>query len=277
MNGDGALLSVRDLHCRRGGREVLAGIGFDLHAGEVLGVLGANGSGKSTLLATVAGELALGGGHAALAGRHLAEWKIEALARRRALLPQSPSLSFDLDVRSVVGMGAYPFPALGPAELGTLVRRALTLADAQPLLERSYLALSGGEQQRVQFARVLVQALAARSAAEGRLLLLDEPTSSLDPRHQLLLLGTVATLARDEGLAALVVLHDVNLAAQWCDRLLLLADGSAAALGPPAEVLTSQALQRVYGVAAQVIPHPLRAGVPLVLFDAAAGAAVGAA
>jgi iron complex transport system ATP-binding protein len=269
MKEDGALLSVRDLQCRRGGREVLAGVGFDLRAGEVLGVLGANGSGKSTLLATVAGELPLGGGRVALAGRHLAEWKVEALARRRALLPQSPSLSFDLDVRTVVGMGAYPFPALSPAELDTLVRRALTLADAQLLLDRRYLALSGGEQQRVQFARVLVQALSARGVAEDRLLLLDEPTSSLDPRHQLLLLGTVATLARDEGLAALVVLHDVNLAAQGCDRLLLLAGGSAVALGTPAEVLTPASLQRVYGVAARVFPHPLRAGLPLVLFGAA--------
>lgn len=266
MTTGAPLLSVRGLRCQRGCRAVLVGIGFELRAGEVLGVLGANGSGKSTLLATLAGELPAGGGEAALDGRPLAAWQVEALARRRALLPQSPSLSFDLDVRTVVGMGAYPFPALGSAELAPLVQRALALADALPLLERRYLALSGGEQQRVQFARVLLQALAARAPGESRLLLLDEPTSSLDPRHQLLLLGTVAALARDEGLAALVVLHDVNLAAQWCDRLLLLADGAAAALGAPAEVLTPECLQRVYGVAAQVIAHPLRAGLPLVVF-----------
>ncbi|MGB6054250.1 MAG: hemin ABC transporter ATP-binding protein, partial [Burkholderiaceae bacterium] len=170
-------------------------------------------------------------------------------------------------VREVVAMGAYPFPELSPAGHEALLRHALRQADAAGLAGRRYLDLSGGEQQRVQFARVLAQVLAAREAAQYRALLLDEPTSNLDPRHQLLLLRTVRSLARSEGIAALVVLHDVNLAAQWCDRLLLLAHGRSVALGAPAEVLTPQRLEQVYALTARVLPHPLHGDTPLVVFE----------
>ena len=254
--------------CHRGARQILSGIDLELRPGEVLGVLGANGAGKSTLLATLAAELPSSEGRLELDGRALADWAPQALARRRAVLPQSPSLGFDLSVRDVVAMGAYPFPEIDPAAHAALLREALAQADAMALADRRYLGLSGGEQQRVQFARVLVQVLGARAAGEYRVLLLDEPTASLDPRHQLLLLRTVQALARAQGIAALVVLHDVNLAAQWCDRLLLLAGGRMVAQGTPAEVLTPCALEQVYEMPASVLPHPLLAHAPLVVFSA---------
>jgi len=260
------MLVADRLDCARDGRTVLAGVSLTLSPGEVLGVLGANGAGKSSLLATLAGELSPGGGVASLDGRPLAAWSARALARRRAVLPQSPSLVFDLDVRVVVGMGAYAFEELPPRDVEALVSHALALADATAFADRRYGALSGGEQQRVQFARVVVQLLAGRASGEGRVLFLDEPTASLDPRHQHDLLRTARGLAREEGAAVFVVLHDVNLAAAWCDRLLLLADRRPAALGTPAEVITPALLRVVYSVDAQVLPHPDAPGEPLVVF-----------
>ncbi len=195
-----------------------------------------------------AGELEASGGAVTLDARPLREWKPAALARRRAVLPQSASLGFDLSVREVVAMGAYPFPELSPGDEAALTARALGLADATPLGMRRYLGLSGGEQQRVQFARALVQVLAARAPGQYRVLFLDEPISSLDPRHQLRLLQAVRTLSREEGLAVLVVLHDVNLAARWCDRLLLLSNGCTVAHGTPVDVLTPPNLEIVYAL-----------------------------
>lgn len=262
------MLQAITLDCGRGARAVLRGISLDLRAGEVLGVLGANGAGKSTLLATLAGELAPAGGAVQLQGRALAQWDARALARVRAVLPQSPALAFDLGVDDVVRMGGYPFPELSPSALQALADHALTLADAHHLASRSYAVLSGGEQQRVQFARVVVQLLACRGADDYRALLLDEPTASLDPRHQMALLGAVRQLTRAHDVAALVVLHDVNLAAGWCDRILLLGQGQAQALGAPREVLTEPHLQAVYGLPAQVLDHPGQPDQPWVLFRA---------
>lgn len=263
------MIVTRKLRCVRSGRTVLECLDLRLAAGEVLGVLGANGAGKTSLLCTLSGELRAGEGEVVFDGQDLRTMRQAALARRRAVLPQSSSLAFDLDVSTVVGMGAYPFPELSPAGLDALVARALALADAGGLRARRYAALSGGEQQRVHLARVLVQVLASRGDAEFRALFLDEPTASLDPLHQHLVLQAVSGLAREERIAVFVVLHDVNLAATWCDRLLLLARGRAVAQGAPREVLTPHHLQAVYGLSARVIDHPEDAARALVLFDAA--------
>ncbi|KAF7599020.1 MAG: heme ABC transporter ATP-binding protein [Candidatus Dactylopiibacterium carminicum] len=260
------MLHAESLACARGERVVLRDISLTLTPGKLLGVLGANGAGKTSLLATLAGEIPAHGGSLQLDGRALHAYSTAELARRRAVLPQSPSLSFDLGVREVVAMGAYPFGNLPASRLETLIARVLALADATVLSTRRYLALSGGEQQRVQFARVLLQTLAARAEDEYRVLMLDEPTASLDPRHQVQLLQGVARIAREEGVASLLVLHDVNLAAQWCDRLMLLTRGACVAQGTPREVLTPENLETVYGLPAQVIPHPAQADTPLVLF-----------
>jgi hemin import ATP-binding protein hmuV len=277
------MLQAHGIAVQRGERQILSDIDLSLPAGQVIGVLGANGAGKSTLLAALAGELSPSVGSVTLNGRLLSAWPAVELASCRAVLPQSPSLQFDLPVATVIGMGAYPHARhsrtgahptnrhdtaqAAMAEDQRILQRVLVLADVQDLYERRYRRLSGGEQQRVHLARVLYQLLLARHGNdEYRVLMLDEPTASLDPRHQLHLLSAVHTLAHEENVAALVIVHDLNLAAGCCDRLLLLGQGRVAACGTPAQVLTPDTLRQVYGVEATVLPHPNQPGRPLVVF-----------
>ncbi len=277
------MLQAHGIAVQRGERQILSDIDLSLPAGQVIGVLGANGAGKSTLLAALAGELSPSAGRITLNGRPLSAWPAVELASCRAVLPQSPSLQFDLPVATVIGMGAYPHARhsrtgahptnrhdtaqAAMAEDQRILQRVLALADVQDLYGRRYRLLSGGEQQRVHLARVLYQLLLARQGHnEYRVLMLDEPTASLDPRHQLHLLSAVHTLAHEENVAALVIVHDLNLAAGCCDRLLLLGQGRVAACGTPAQVLTPDTLRQVYGVEATVLPHPNQPGRPLVVF-----------
>ena len=277
------MLQAHGIAVQRGERQILADIDLVLPAGQVIGVLGANGAGKSTLLAALAGELSPSAGRITLNGRPLSAWPAAELASCRAVLPQSPSLQFDLPVATVIGMGAYPHARhtrtgahptnrhdtaqAAMAEDQRILQRVLALADVQDLYGRRYRRLSGGEQQRVHLARVLYQLLLARQGHdEYRVLMLDEPTASLDPRHQLHLLSAVHTLAHEENVAVLVIVHDLNLAAGCCDRLLLLGQGRVAACGTPAQVLTPDTLRQVYGVEATVLPHPNQPGRPLVVF-----------
>lgn len=277
------MLQAHGIAVQRGERQILSDIDLSLPAGQVIGVLGANGAGKSTLLAALAGELSPSAGRITLNGRPLSAWPAAELASCRAVLPQSPSLQFDLPVATVIGMGAYPHARhtrtgaprtdsrdtaqAAIAEDQRILQRVLALADVQDLYERRYRRLSGGEQQRVHLARVLYQLLLARQGHdEYRVLMLDEPTASLDPRHQLHLLSAVHTLVHEENVAALVIVHDLNLAAGCCDRLLLLGQGRVAACGTPAQVLTPDTLRHVYGVEATVLPHPNQPGRPLVVF-----------
>jgi iron complex transport system ATP-binding protein len=180
------MLRTENLHIQGGTSSVLADITLDLRPGEVLGVLGPNGAGKSTLLGALCGELEPAQGQVWLEQKPLADWNGPERARRLAVLPR---------VRD-----------------GEIIRAALTAADAAHLEGRSYLALSGGERQRVHLARVLAQLW---PGAHGQTLLLDEPTSMLDPLHQHTILQAVRELA-DRGAAVMVILHDVNLAARYC-------------------------------------------------------------
>jgi len=269
---DASGLSCRNLSVMRGRARVLHNVSIDLQPGEMLGVLGANGAGKSTLLSTLAGELAIDPAlhlrcPVTVNGRDIVQLPVAELARLRAVLPQKPGLSFDLGVDEVISMGLYPFPDLSPLRCRELLDTAIAQADIEPLWNRRYPELSGGEQQRVQFARVLVQVLAARrDGGHGCYLLLDEPSSSLDPAHQHGLLRAARAVAGDAAAGVLIVLHDANLAALYCDRLALLADGGVLACGRPCEVLRPDLLQQVYGARAHVQAHPVHADVPLVVF-----------
>lgn len=262
-------LQAQSLQVKRANKTVLKDVSCSLRAGELLGILGANGAGKSSLLSALAGELGSQVSESVLLNGHvLSQLPLLAQARQRAVLPQESSLGFDLLGEQVLAMGAYAYPHASAEKVSLLITRAAKLADVQHLLERHYLQLSGGERQRLHFARVLMQILIEREHnPDTRYLLLDEPTSSLDPQHQMRLLRTVSELAHTEHLGVLVVLHDVNLAARWCSQLLLLHEQTVLAMGSPHSVLTSANLERLYGLPAMVFPHPLDPSRPMIVFQ----------
>jgi iron complex transport system ATP-binding protein len=253
------MLRANHLTVERAGKTVLSNINLSLKPGEVLGVLGPNGAGKSTLLSALCGELPCSQGELWLGAQLLEHWPGPQRAQRLAVLPQLSTLNFAFRVEEVVAMGRLPH-ASGQAQDRHIIEQALAAADALHLRGRSYLQLSGGERQRVHLARVLAQLW---PGGHEHVLLLDEPTSMLDPLHQ----HTTLQAVRDfvgQGAAVLVILHDLNLAARYCDRLLLLHNGQAHALGSPAEVLQAQALHCVFGLEVLVQQHPER-GHPLIV------------
>lgn len=253
------MLTADNLLVKRGAQIVLQEVSLALQPGEVLGVLGPNGAGKSTLLGALNGELTLAGGAVRLDGRPLADWQGTERARRLAVLPQSSTLNFAFTVESVVGFGRLPHES-GRQRDREIIEAALDAADASHLVGRSYLALSGGERQRVHLARVLAQLW---PGGAEQVLLLDEPTSALDPLHQHTTLQAVREFA-DHGAAVLVILHDLNLAARYCDNLLLLHQGRSHLQGVPAEVLRAEPLKAVFGLEVLVQQHPER-GHPLII------------
>ncbi|MFF2778261.1 ABC transporter ATP-binding protein [Streptomyces sp. NPDC058052] len=235
--------------------------------GETVGLIGPNGSGKTTLLRCVYGTLAATSGRALLDGADLARLGPKARARRVATVPQDSSVDFELTVRELVALGRSPHKRFWEGDTAADLDRAdtaLARVGLAGLADRPYPTLSGGERQRALVARALVQ--------EPELLVLDEPTNHLDIRHQIDVLALVRTL----GTTNLLALHDLNLAAAHCDRLYVLEAGRVVTGGTPAEILTPELLAAVYGVEADVVPHP-RTGTPTVLYlpGQAAGPALG--
>jgi iron complex transport system ATP-binding protein len=247
------MLKAQQLRVQRGAVTVLDEINLQLLPGQVLGVLGPNGAGKSTLLGALSGELAASSGQVLLDGRALADWPGPERARRLAVLPQSSTLDFAFRVEDVVGMGRLPHSS-GRELDGQIIAAALNTADAAYLSGRNYLTLSGGERQRVHLARVLAQLW---PGGAGQTLLLDEPTSMLDPLHQHTTLQALRDFAQ-RGAAVMVIVHDLNLAARYCDRLLLLVNGRPQVLGTPDEVLQPGNLKLVFGLDVLVQRHPER-------------------
>ena len=248
-------LSVTGAHVILGGATILDGVDLTVHAGEVVSLIGPNGAGKSTLLGVLSGDVPTTG-RVTLAGEPLRHWSTTEAAMRRGVLVQRVTLSFPFTARQVVEMGRAPW-ARTPAEEHDeeTVARAMGLTDTTHLADRTFNSLSGGEQARVSLARVLAQG--------AGVLLLDEPTAALDLHHEELVLG----LARERaaaGDAVVVVLHDLNLAAAYADRVAVLDGGRLAAVGAPAEVLRPELLSQVYQHDVEVLPHP-RTGAPVIL------------
>jgi iron complex transport system ATP-binding protein len=257
------MLTVEDLAFRYGaveGRETSWSLGrfsFHVGVGEILGIVGPNGSGKSSLLRLLAGLLAPHEGRILLGGRPLAQLERLEVARVVALVPQDYAQVFPFTVAETVLMGRYPHRSRRLWSLGvegeteqdlSAAHRAMSETDVWSLADRLVSELSGGERQRVVIARALAQ--------EPRILLLDEPTAFLDINHQLEICRLISRLRSERKLTVALVSHDLNVASQYCDRVLVLKDGQLVTIGPPRETIQSGMLRSVYGCEVVVDAHP---------------------
>lgn len=272
------MLSAQALTVRIGANTLLDGVSLTLNPGEVLAVVGPNGAGKSTLLRALSGELAPFAGQVLMNGRPLAAWLPRQAARMRGVLPQSSALAFRFPVLDVVSMGRGPYRKTHTqAQNRAIAEQALALTDTAELAARIYTTLSGGERQRVQLARVLAQIWEPQGPLH-RYLLLDEPTSALDLAHQHAVLAIARHFADSQTAGVLAVLHDLNLAALYADRIAVLRRGQLIETGPPGQVLNSELIQRIFGYPVSVGRHPLYPDSPLLiphprrLTDSGAGA-----
>jgi len=248
----GELLRVDDLTCGYNGTEVIRGISFSVNDGEFAGIIGPNGSGKTTLFRAIAGVLKAWRGRIIYRGRDIALIHHSELAKEVAVLPQLLEVAFQFTVEEFVMMGRYPhIPRFGRTTRRDLVEveKAMEMTGTLSMRRRMISELSGGERQRCLLAQGLAQ--------EPRLLLLDEPTAHLDIGHQIEALDLVKGLNREKKLTVLVVLHDLNLAGEYCDRLLLLSEGRIHSSGKPKNVLTYQAIEEVYKTVVVVSTNPI--------------------
>ena len=242
------VIAAENVSLVRGGRKLLDEVSIELHAGEVLALLGPNGAGKSTLLSLLSGDTTPDGGVVQFRGHPIQEWPLTELARRRSVLLQDNQLMFPFTVHQVVEMGRAPWRRTPLEEQDNeAIAEAIAAADIAHLGNRRVPSLSGGERARVGFARVM--------AGRTGVLMLDEPTAALDLGHQ----ETLLKLTRERaaaGDAVLVVLHDLNLAAAYADRVALLQQGKVIACGAPKDVLTAEIVSEVYATPVEVVPHP---------------------
>ncbi|RLM53228.1 ATP-binding cassette domain-containing protein [Halobellus sp. Atlit-31R] len=252
---DEPLVRVADLHVGFGDATVLDGLDAAVDRGHFVGLVGPNGAGKTTLLRTLNGTLTPDSGRVTVAGEAISDLSSKAASRLVATVPQDTTVAFEFDARDLVEMGRNPhrsrFGGWTEADADA-VERALEQTDAKRFAERAVTTLSGGERQQVLLARSLAQ--------ETPLLLLDEPTASLDINHQVRTLELVRDLVA-RGKTAIAAIHDLNLAAHYCDELLLLSDGRVAAHGPPESVLTESALEAAFDANAVVSQHPVTGSV----------------
>lgn len=249
------MLSVGNLSYITGGRFLLREVSFTLEPGELLAVVGPNGAGKSTLLKMLVGDLTPSAGTIVLDEFPLSYWTALEQAKRRAVLPQESSLSFPFSVFEVTLMGRNPHSSgRTTADDKRISKAALERTGSFDMASREYPTLSGGEKQRVQLARVLSQIWEVPESG-NRYLFLDEPTNNLDLAHQHHSLNVAKQFAR-EGTGVLAVLHDLNLAAQYADRVLILCRGGVVALGTPEKVLTTDTLCTTFETSVLVTRHP---------------------
>jgi iron complex transport system ATP-binding protein len=251
MSGERAALEAREVTCGYDGRAVLDSVDIVLRRGEFLSLVGPNGSGKTTLLRALAGVLRADSGEVLLEGRAIGSYARYEIARRIAVVPQMSAAAFDFSVSEIVRMGRTPhlgrLQSERPADREA-VAEALALTDTERLAGRLVTELSGGELQRVMIARALAQ--------QSPIMLLDEPAAFLDISHQLRTFDLLARLNAEQGRSILCVSHDLNLAAEYSGRVVLLDEGHAVADGPPSEVITSDWITRVYGCRVEVDVSP---------------------
>jgi len=246
------ILKVKDLTCGYDGREIIKEISFSVEEGGFLGIIGPNGAGKTTLFRAISGVLSSWNGNVFYKGKDVSGIRPRDLAREVAVIPQVLEIPFAFSVEEFILMGRFPhtgrFGALKEKD-HEILEEVLHLTDTSSFCGRKITELSGGEIQRVILAQGFAQ--------QPRLLLLDEPTSHLDIAHQIRILDLLKRLNKKKDLTIIVVLHDLNLAASYCDRLLLLDDGKVHKTGSPQEVLTYNIIEEVYKTVVVVEKNPV--------------------
>ena len=246
------MISIKNISAGYGSDLVLKDVSIDIDVGQFVGLIGPNGSGKTTLLRVLSNVLTPRAGQVLLEGHDLQKISKRKLARTIACLPQDISLNLSFTVREITLMGRYPhLPKIG-RETGTdfeIADRAMALADVSHLSDRLITEISGGEKQRTLIAMCLAQ--------EPEVLLLDEPTSHLDVGHQLSVLDLIQKLNHRSDMTVIAVFHDLNLAAEYCHRLMVLDKGQVESVGTPKDVLTSDMIQKVYGAKVLTEKNPV--------------------
>ncbi|MDT2022174.1 heme ABC transporter ATP-binding protein [Methylocella sp. CPCC 101449] len=228
------------------GKTIVENVSLSIDRGELVVVLGPNGAGKTTLLRMLTGEYKPTFGVARLSGTSIDTIAPIELARRRSVMTQASHLMFPYSVLEVIGFGLHAANQLAP-QTATAVERAIDLADVRHLIDRNYQTLSGGEQQRVQFARAVCQIIACRQEGIDQALLLDEPTSNLDLKHQIMIMSAARALCR-EGVAVCAVLHDVNLAAACADKIVMMKNGRVQQSARPSEAITPTTMRETFDI-----------------------------
>ena len=244
-------IETENLNHAFAGRPVLARVSLAIGSGDFFVIIGPNGSGKTTLMKLMCGILKPGPGRVRIHGQDLRSYSHRCLARTVAYVPQALEMNFPFTVEEAVLLGRAPHQSIlgiPKAEDLAAARRAMAFTGVEELADRKLDQLSGGEQQRVSIARALCQ--------EPDIILLDEPTASLDLSHQLRLMDLMERLRRERAVTVVMVSHDVNLAGMYADRLLLLDNGRIAHLGSPVEVLTAENLEAAYGCRLMVDESP---------------------
>ncbi|MFT6791124.1 MAG: iron complex transport system ATP-binding protein [Cellvibrionaceae bacterium] len=260
-----SLLAVNQLSISAGETPLVKNLSLTVKAGEIVVVIGPNGAGKSTLLNAIAGNsntLKDNAGDISFYGTPLAQWPARLKARHMALLPQQSSLNFPFTVEEVVNLARFPHDS-GRRVDREIIHEALNLLDISHLKPRLYTQLSGGERQRVQLARVMAQIWRSEDA-EPRLLLLDEPTASLDLGHQQQLMQALKEFSR-QGVAIVMVAHDINLISPYADRMLALYGGESLGVDTPEHLLSAALIKQLYQVEVTLVKHP-DSGKPVIAF-----------
>jgi iron complex transport system ATP-binding protein len=246
------MLEIKNISVEIAGKRLLDDVSLDIQPGEVVALLGPNGSGKSMLISTITGEQTSLSGSVKFHGNTINTWQPQLLAKHMAVLPQQSVLSFPFTGREVADLARIPHNT--GREIDTaIVDEVLEELDAQDLSKKLYPNLSGGEQQRIQLARVLAQVW--QSAELPRLLILDEPSSYFDLAHQVLLLGLVRKLVGKD-FSVLIVLHDINMAMSCANRVALLKAGRVLTIGDTKSVITEVNLLSVFGVECALVNNP---------------------
>lgn len=258
------VLRTENISYEIGDKKILNKVCATFLPGEFNMILGPNGSGKSSWLKIFSGEIKAFSGDVFYAEQHISSFNPITLAKQRAVMSQQPELSFPLSVEEVVMMGRYPHFSFNPGKHDELIcNEVITKMQLNELRERNYLTLSGGEKQRVQFARMLAQ-IWETPPAGYRYIFLDEPLNNLDINYQQEFLQIAQSMA-NQNTILIAVMHDINLSLQYADKLFFLKNGELAASGTPATIVTEKMIEEVFSIKANIINNPI-SNLPLVVF-----------